>query len=237
MLTEHSAIKLLLPYIVPAIEKALLSIQKSQKKFTSTPMEHYSYNIYNRASEIQNSLSKVELSLEYLLQKEQAHSVFKFSEHYSYHTERLIIEVFSITDRCYSLIGSSLLLTKDEIERIGSKRVIKKQARDFVDIYASLLKIETITSPYRSIRNDIAHNKSYSNEYLGYISQQESGSLPEEISIKMNEVDFKGMLNEKYTEVFKNLLISLKNAIIDLLDSLEPLYRGMSSKKQEPSLI
>lgn len=231
MLTEHSAIKVLLPYILPAIEKALLSIQKSQKKFTSTPMEYYSYNIYNRTSEIENSLSKIELSLEYLFQKEHAYSVFKFSEHYSYHAERLIIEVFSITDRCYALIGSSLLLDRGEIERIGSKRVIKKQVRCFVDIYAALLKIEAITLPYRALRNDIAHNKSYSNEYLGDISRQENGSLTQEILIKMDDINLKGALNYKYTENFKSLYISLKAATVELLDSLEPLYRDMSSEK------
>lgn len=230
MLTEHPAINSLKPFFTVSLIKALTSIGKGQYKIGLPALEHYAFDIYKRTTEIQNSLSKIELSIEYLSQIDYPSSRFKFTEHYSYHAERLIIEVFSIHDRCWSLIGSSLHLGKKDIEKIGSKQIIQKKVKAFPSIASSLKRIEAITKPYRAIRNDIAHNKSYSNTALSYISQCESGVLNKEIELLMEKIDFKNKLNNETTETFKALNISLNKSIIDLLDNLAPLYIKISTK-------
>lgn len=230
MLIEHPALKPLMPFYVAALEKSLVVVKNKGKSVQLDALSHYSFNIFQRAHEIDNSLKKINLALEYLSRVEYENSHFKFTEHYAYHVERLLIEFFSTNERCWLLVGTSLLLEKNEIERIGSKAMIKKKMSAYKETEISFEKIDTLLKKHRKSRNDIAHNKSYSNRYLTYILYAENGNAGEEIEKLIDKIDINTLLEKEFTTKFKSDSDMLKRLINELLDSLAPLYKNVSSK-------
>ena len=156
----------LMPHYLKGVANSLGCLKKGIEYYDSDILAFYATEVLDRVYEIDRAFEGLKLSIEYLGKKEFSGSAFEFTSHHSFHIENFILRLTGIADRCWLLVGSSLLFEKNSIEKLQGKSVIKKAIQVFPHLEESINKIDTIVMKFREDRNDIAHNSGYKNNNL-----------------------------------------------------------------------
>ncbi len=209
-----------MPHYLKGVANSLDCIRNGKEYYDSDVIVFYATEVLDRVGEIDRALEGMKLSIEYLDKKEFGGSKFEFTSHHSFHVENFILRSTGISDRCWLLVGSSLLFEKKSIEKLQGKSEIKKTIQVFPHIEESIGAIDNIAMKFRKERNDIAHNCGYKNNNLFILDainnfNLEVGDIPRQNQYVIDEAI--GLLQPVIDE--------LDIAISNLISSLSFLYK------------
>lgn len=209
MFSTHESLSILIPHLFSYILK-INNKKNDDYEVHLLEIEHYAKLIFSRAIAVQNAYENLKLSIEYLEKGDFPDSNFDFKDHYKYHLECFYLSLFSVIDRCYLLVGSSILLDDSQIENIKGKSLINKKLKSETHLSNLLQALNTLNknvNKFKKIRNKIAHNNSFSNEHLeilGYLKiiPEISSKMLESVSINDTEMNIKeGLMKETKVEL------------------------------------
>ncbi|WP_185836052.1 Cthe_2314 family HEPN domain-containing protein [Vibrio cholerae] len=225
---ENGHIKQFFPLVSNVLEKGLIALQKGDKSYPATPIEAYALNVFSRVSEIDNAFKCIYLTLEYLGKKSYPDSEYDFSEHHAFHVENFLLRLTSVVDRCYLLVGSTLLMTDKKIEKLGGKKDVYKKIKDFSPESAEILtKMNSKISELKKVRNKVAHQAGFSNQNLGVIKvieNAESAAQVESLTGIMSLDALKEIVIDDSLEQFREVASVMDRLVSELIDSLAFVY-------------
>lgn len=168
MFNNHKSVQILNHYLKSYIAK-VLKVSEGAEGVEISWGEQYAREINSRANAVQNSYEKLNLSIEYLKQEDFSPTNFEFTKHYQYHLESFYLYVFGIIDRCYLLVGVSIMLTDSQIDKLGGTTTINKHLTQ--NAYASnisdaLKTLKNNQEHLRATRNAIAHKNVITNDHI-----------------------------------------------------------------------
>jgi hypothetical protein len=134
---ENDHLVPLMPHYLKGVANSLDCIKKGIEYYDSDIIVFYATVVLDRVAEIDRAFEGLKLSIEYLDKKEFGGSEFEFTSHYSFHVENFILRLTGIADRCWLLVGSSLLFERKSIEKLQGKSKIKKAIQVFPYIQTS----------------------------------------------------------------------------------------------------
>jgi hypothetical protein len=176
---ENQSLKPLMPFYVEYLHKGLVAHSAKQNIFDGTIKEKYAHDICARVHEIDNALESLSLSIEYLEKAEFGNSKYSFSTHHSFHVENFLLRLTSVVDRCYKVAGTSILLKKKTIESMNGNASILEELKSYsLEAVQAINKIKKVVGPLRKLRNEVAHNASYSNKNLTSLSWMVNNNDP-----------------------------------------------------------
>lgn len=168
------------------------------------------------------------MSLEYLEKGKFDDSEFELSEHYAFHAENFLLRLTSVVDRCHLFAGTTILLDKNQMERIGgNKYVIENIRKKFPETADILEKLNESVSKLRKRRNKIAHQEGFSSNNLVIIQTMEidEGNFLSEVSQIMDPKKITALVREEIISDFKPVVAEMQSLVSDLIDSLAPIYQ------------
>lgn len=226
--SENNHIKQFFPLVTNVLEKGLIALQDGEKAYSATPIEIYAQNVFSRAYEIDNAFKCIALTLEYLSKKSYQDSEYNFSEHHEFHVENFLLRLTSVVDRCYLLVGSTLLMADKQIEKLGGKKDIYKKVKAFSPDSAKILTNMDLTiSALKKTRNKVAHQAGFSNKNLGVIQvieNAESASQVESLTDIMPLDAIKDIVIEDSVVQFQEVSSAMDRLVTELIDSLAYVY-------------
>ena len=227
---ENEDLAPLIPFFRSHIQKGLNAIQISSKIFNGEVKESYAFDICARVSEIDNAFQGLKISLEYLNHNEFGNSKYDFTNQHSFHIENFLLRLTSIVDRSYLLVGTSILLEKKSIEKLGGKKKIKKALRQYPpDISNALNTIEKAVGSLRKIRNEVAHQSGYSSNNLSALILLET--FGEAVAKKLDKTlplpELKALIISDSLNLFEPVLGNLNVAVTKTIGSLSFIYQGL----------
>ena len=168
------------------------------------------------------------MSIEYLAKKEFGGSKFEFTSHHSFHVENFILRLTGIADRCWLLVGSSLLIEKKSIEKLQGKSKIKKEIQIFPHIEESVGTIDSIVQKFRKDRNDIAHNSGYSNKNISTLV------AINQFDIEVDDMPsaYQYVVNES-VDLLQPAIEELNSAVTNLISSLSFIYKRVVNHSEQ----
>jgi hypothetical protein len=175
-------------------------------------------------------LKPLNMSLEYLRKSEFKDSQYELSKHYYFHAENFLLRLTSVVDRCHLLSGTTLLLDKIKMERMGGNRYVKENMNNNYPLSAEILtKLNNSVIELRASRNKVAHQEGYSNKNLIILQaiEGDSGSYSSEITKVMSIDSIKEMVREDITCNFKPILPIMHNLVSDLINSFASIYSSL----------
>ncbi|MCK5345696.1 MAG: hypothetical protein KAR20_19940 [Candidatus Heimdallarchaeota archaeon] len=216
----------LMPHYLKGVENSLDCIKKGIEYYDSDIIAFYATEVLDRVCEIDRVFEGLKLSIEYLDKKEFGGSEFEFTSHHSFHVENFILRLTGITDRCWLLVGSSLLFEKKSIEKLQGKSKIKKAIQVFPHIEESIDVIESIVMKFRKDRNDIAHNCGYKNNNLFVLAAINNFDLEVDDMLGANQY-----VIDEAVGLLHPVIDELNIAITNLISSLSFLYKRILEHK------
>ncbi|MBN3197518.1 hypothetical protein H5A20_02210 [Pectobacterium brasiliense] len=231
MFSTHESLSILRPHLHSYISKVNnKEIGNSEVNFLET--EHYAKLIFSRAIAVQNAYEHLKLSIEYLEKGDFPASKFDFKDHHKYHLECFYISLFSVIDRCYLLVGSSILFDESQIENIKGKELINKRLKSETHLSNVLKSLNTLNSnvnKFKKIRNKITHNNSFSNEHLeilGFLKiiPDISSKMLESVSLNDAEMNIKEELMKKTKVEVDSVKCNLEADLNRVFQELHIIY-------------
>lgn len=197
--------------------------------------EHYSKEVFSRAVALQNAYDTLNLSIEYLERDDFSSSTFDFEKHYQYHLEHFYLSVFGLIDRCYLLVGTSIMFTDSEIDKCGSARTIEKrlaQYEAFPRLLDALKMLKSNQENLRGTRNAIAHKNGITNDHIEAlevlsIASEFHSLFPDEFKLDEAEEILQNGLKVKTKKEINLIHATLKSDIENVFKNLEFLYNGI----------
>ncbi|HCE4579465.1 TPA: hypothetical protein NGR93_004450 [Vibrio parahaemolyticus] len=203
-------------------EKVSVNVSEKQK---------YAHEIYARVMEIDNAFKALNLSLEYLEKDKFDDSKFELSDHYAFHAENFLLRLTSVVDRSHLFAGTSVLLNKNLMERIGgNKYVLEHMQKNCPQTAVVLQKLNESVSKLRTRRNKVAHQEGFSSKNLVVIQAMENdeGNFLSEVSKIMAPEKIRALVREEISSDFKPVVVEMKNLVSELIDSLAPIYQELT---------
>ncbi|WP_318464086.1 Cthe_2314 family HEPN domain-containing protein [Photobacterium leiognathi] len=210
--------------MLKAQQNGHVSVEVSEK-------QKYAHDIYARVMEIDNAFKALNLSLEYLEKDKFDNSEFELSDHYAFHAENFLLRLTSVVDRCHLFAGTSVLLDKSLMERIGGNRyVYDHMLKNFPQTAAVLQKLNKSVSKLRTRRNKVAHQEGVSSQNLVVIQAMENDeeNFLSEVSQIMDPEKIRTLVREEISSDFKPVVVEMKNLVSELIDSLAPIYQELT---------
>lgn len=234
MFSTHEVLAPLKPHFLSYASK-LTKMSETDCDIEILGVENYSKSVISRAVALQNGFETLKISTEYLGKNQFSPSEFDFNEHYTYHLESFYLTLFSIIDRCYLLVGTSILLKDKDIECINGKGAIEKALKKLVQLPNLLKSIKSLNKnakEFKKTRHQIAHIKGYSNDHLELLSYLQiapniSSILSTNQTAEKIEVTLKDGLIKKTNESIKKTTSILENDINNIFSELSIIYSNI----------
>lgn len=209
-----------MPHYLKGVANSMDRIKNGIEYYDSDIIAFYATEVLDRVSEIDRALEGMRLSIEYLDKKEFIGSKFEFTSHHSFHVENFILRLTGISDRCWLLVGSSLLFEKKSIEKQQGKSEIKKTIQIFPHVEKSIAAIDNIAKKFRNERNDIAHNCGYRNNNLFILAAINNFDIEVDGILEANQY-----VTDEAVGLLQPVIDELDIAITNLISSLSFLYK------------
>lgn len=231
VLINHQSLIVLSPYMQSFCKKGLQAITSGQQGSVFSKLEIYVASIWDRISELDNSLSGLRMALR--LVEEVGAQCSPKPEVYRYHYENFVLRVIGCFDRAYRLVGSALLIDKKRLEGNGGNSVVKKYVQvNHADIYAALEEVGRGVEKYREPRNELIHNSAYLSRELMLIQNAKLLRM----DAKGLDVDF--VAREYFLDMSKEMeqtIDDLFNALNNLIDVLAPIFFEHAEERSNKS--
>jgi hypothetical protein len=232
--SENYNIKQFFPLVTKAIEKGLKALQEGEQEYKASSIEIYAQNIFSRVHEIDNAFKNISLTLEYLKKKSYQDSKYNFSEHHSFHVENFLLRLTSVVDRSYLLAGSTMLMVKQSIEKLGGRNPVYKELNNFSPESAKILtQMNSEIKTLKQTRNKVAHQEGFSSKNLCIIQaieNSESVSQAKSITDIMPLEAIKDVVIEDSVEKFQTVSSAMDELVTELINSLSFVYSGLHKK-------
>ena len=225
---ENDHLLPLMPHFIKSAAKGLACIQEGKKHYETDIVSVYASEVLDRVCEIDRAFEGLEISIEYLAQTDFGSSKYDFPALHSFHVENFIFRLTGVSDRCWLLIGSSLLLKKGVIECLKGKHKIRQEMAGFPKIESSIETIDAIVRKFRSERNDIAHNSGYSNKNIGILVAIEQFDIAVDDIAGANKY-----VIDDSIELLKPTVDELSDAVTNLISSLSFIYEHILIQKEK----
>ena len=219
---EHRAIQPLLPYMQKYLIKGMQEFKTRENggKFKSTDREMYASQVIERVSELENCLKSLRLAMNFILDLDKDQS--DVTDLYRYHYENFLLRLSGILDRAYRLVGTSLLLDPDKLNKISANRFVAEAiAADYADLHRALTELSDAVAPHKEARNSIAHSEAYSTRELGLFTAVTS------LNVELGEIDIGKLMGHYFSEGgagLARLVAEMVSRVEALLDALAPIY-------------
>ncbi|WP_196597917.1 Cthe_2314 family HEPN domain-containing protein, partial [Aliivibrio fischeri] len=230
--TLNSNIKPLFPLVCEYLQAMLKAQESGQSSVKVSENQKYAHDVYARVLEIDNAFKTLNMSLEYLGKEKFDDSEFELSEHYAFHAENFLLRLTSVVDRCHLFAGTTVLLDKKRMERLGGNRYILDHMHENFPQTAEILeKLNNSVSQLRTSRNKVAHQEGFSTKNLIVIQAMESkeGDFLSEVSKVMEPEDIITLVREEISSDFKPVVIEMQSLVSNLIDNLAPIYQQLGS--------
>jgi len=234
LFSTHKLVHILHPYLSSYVRK-MIKVTEGAEGIQIYYKEHYARSVFSRAVALQNAYDTLNLSIEYLDRADFASSSFDFEKHYQYHLEHFYLSVFGIIDRCYLLVGTSIMLTDSEIDKLGSVRTIESrlgQLESCSKILDALRILKLNQENLRATRNAIAHKNGFTNDHIEAleffsIASDFQSKFPDEFKLDEAEEIIRNGLKKKTKKEIDLIHTTLKSDVENVFHNLEFLYNGI----------
>ena len=218
----------LMPHYIKSAVKGLACMQEGKNHYETDIVSFYAGEVLDRVSEIDRAFEGLEISIESLAQSDFGPSKYSFSAYHSFHVENFIFRLTGVADRCWLLIGSSLLLKKRVIECLRGKHKIRQEMAGFPKIESSIDKIDAIVNKFRSERNDIAHSSGYSNKSIATLAAIEQFDIAVDDIAGVNKY-----VIDDSIQLLRPTVAELSNAVTNLISSLSFIYEHIIKQEEK----
>lgn len=236
MFSTHKILHILSPFFL-SYTKKMIKVSEGSEGIQITCREDYARDVFSRAVSLQNAYDTLNLSMEYLKRNTFIPSTFEFEKHYQYHLEHFYLSLFGLIDRCYSLVGKSIMLPDSVIDKIGSIQIIEKRLAENQHYFKLLDALRTLKSNQeglRNTRNAIAHKNGVTNAHIEAldilgIALDYKSYFPEGFEFdKAEEIIRNGLSarTEKELELIRNTLVL---DIENIFNNLEFIYNEVGN--------
>ena len=236
-LIDHPGLQVLMPHLQTYLLKGLTELRSGGVMFSGTAAEIYAAGVADRVSELDNALSALRLTMDFVMdlgnQPSPDPDVFR------YHYENFVLRVIGFVDRAHRLVGSALLMDKAKFESIGGNRFVQEQVRtNHPDIHAALQSVTQAVESYRGPRNELIHAAAFTSRELGLFQSIR------QFGVDTDGIDVEELARRHFSEGSREIALTIAHlveALTTLLDSLAPLFTiaaehndGNPQKKSAP---
>lgn len=235
MHSENPNLKQLIALVATPVAKGLSALSNGENTYPVSAIEKYALDVFMRVHEIDNSFKSMNITLEYLKKKTYTNSKHAFSEHHTLHFENFLLRLTSVIDRCSLLAGSTMFMGNSTIERLGGKRKIDDQLKNFSPLsYGILNRMRDTINNERESRNKIAHQSGHSSKNLCALQAIEDSSadsiLVKEITELMSYDEIKDQVIQDSVIRFQILYSTLDSLVTELINSFSFVYDELFKK-------
>lgn len=215
-----------------SIGEALTAMQQGNTTYNASAIELYAQSIFSRVSEIDNAFKNLYITLEYLNKTEFVDSEFNFTDHHAFHVENFLLRLISIIDRSHLLVGSTMFMENNNIEKLGGNKKVHKKLNEFSVASADILKkMSDSVGQLRDTRNKVAHQSGYSSKNI-IVLQTIENAKKESFCVKditdiMSYDEIKNIVIDEAIRPFTEVVSTMDGLVKDLIDSLSFVYTGL----------
>lgn len=217
---DHASFKPLIPYMQSYAVKQLNGDRYSDE---SIQLELYANDVMGRVGEIEDSIASLRLSKDFI--RNIYSSSLDDLRVYRYHYENFLLRTIGLVDRAHLLVGTSFLLDKSKLERIGAKKFIQNEIK-LIDesIYLKLLSISKYANKYEKPRNEVIHSKAFSNRKLNLLMAVHTFKL------KPSDIDVESLVHAHISagsEEIDEAITQFQFELNELFNVLAPTYSSL----------
>jgi hypothetical protein len=219
---EHRAVQPLLPYQRTYLVKGMheLNAKENGGKFEATLVEDYAAQVMERVNALENCVNSLRIAMNFILDLDKDQS--DATDLYQYHYENFLLRLTGILDRAYRLVGTSLRLDPDKLNKISANQFVAKAVtNDFPDLHSALTDLSDAVALHKTTRNSIAHSEAYSTRELGLFAAAKT------LKLELGEINIGDLMEHYFSEGgagLARLVAEMVSGVEALLDALAPLY-------------
>lgn len=218
MLISHPAFAPLKTSYANAILKGLNEISGDKQLFTEC--EKYSFDVINRVMEIDSALDGLKIGIFYLEQVDLDFTSFGFSKVFVYHIENIVSRLTTVEERVKLLVATSLLKGNMKVASSKGRNEFEELVNDFQPIKSKVNLLSTVVSKYKILRNEIAHESSYSSKNIIIASTLEET----EMNLPINHSEMKRYILSSITPEFSGLILEIDKSVNSVISELSEIY-------------
>ena len=228
---EQPALGCLRPWWESYVRAGLNAYVAGVESPAASAHEIYTTQVFERVSELDNSINSVRLAMSLLMNLTHSHE--NAAETYRYHYENLIFRLTGIDDRAHRLVGAAIGMPPRDLEKNGgNKRVVERIQASEPDVYQRLAEISRLVQAHKSVRNKVAHAEAFSNREIGLFLAISSLKLD---TGDMGDVH--SLMDAYFSREacgFAPLIAGLVEAIEALIAELKPIFERVASVQLSP---
>ncbi|WP_186157266.1 Cthe_2314 family HEPN domain-containing protein [Burkholderia gladioli] len=222
-LIEHEALRPLMPFLQSYLHK-VLTARRGEEKPRVTPIEFYAEMVAERIGELDNSMNALRMCASFIQQLSDSAQVD--TNAYQYHYENFVFRVIGVDDRAYRLVGASMGMSRQQIERTKGKVAIERRVRE-VDgaILEALNGVTEVVKVFRKPRNELVHNSAFRTREIGLFH------AVRELSIPVEGYDVDALAREYFLSESEGVdlkIIAVQASLEKLLSELASSYSAMA---------
>lgn len=219
---EHPAFKPLSPYQQEYVRKGLHELNTGQNggKFSASDKEVYAAQVLERVDALDSCIKSLRLAADFIMDLDKTHS--EAVDLYRYHHENFLLRLTGIVDRAHRLVGASLGLAPERLDKIGSNKLVGSAiVSTYPDVHRALEKLSTAAALHKTDRNVVAHSGAYSSRELGLFTAVST------LKLELDEIDLSGLMENYFSKGAAGMALLIAEMVsgVDLLlDALAPVY-------------
>ncbi|GAB3536548.1 Cthe_2314 family HEPN domain-containing protein [Photobacterium alginatilyticum] len=221
MLISNDSFSSLKVCYAKAVIKGLRETQGEKQSYTE--YEKYSFDVMKRVIEVDAALDGLNIGLHYLEHEDLDLPVFRFSKVCVYHVENIISRLTTVEERMKLLVSTSLLKNNIRVASFKGKIQFDNLIDDFPVIKEKMGELSTIVSKYKTLRNEISHESSFTTSNVIVASTLEDTDI--EIPIEHSEI--KSEIISSTVSEFSELIVELDISIEAVVCALSEIYADL----------
>ncbi len=225
LFSDHQIFVSLLPHIKAYALKSLHEYKTGQNgKFSATALEQYSAQVLERVNALDSCISSLRLALSFINDLDRAHS--SVIELYRYHHENFLLRLTGVVDRAHRLVGASLRMDTNDLEKVGSNKLVERAvSTDHPDVHRALKKLADAVAAHKKDRNMVAHSAAYSTRELGLFTAITT------MNLGLEGIDLDELMEHYFSKGAVSMVALIGDMVLgieELLDTLVPIYADVT---------
>lgn len=226
LFSDHQIFMSLLPYMKEYARKGLHEYQTGQNggRFSATALEQYSAQVLERVDALDSCIASLRLALSFIEDLDRAHS--SAVEFYRYHHENFLLRLTGIVDRAHRLVGASLVMGAEDLEKVGSNKLVERAVTaDHPDVHRALKKLSDAVAAHKTDRNMVAHSAAYSTRELGLFTAVTT------MKLGIDGIDIAELMEHYFSKGAVSMAALIGEMVLgieELLDTLVPIYAAVT---------
>lgn len=226
LFSDHQIFVSLLPHMKAYALKGLHEYKTGQSggKFRATALEQYSAQVLERVDALDSCISSLRLALSFTEDLDRAHS--SVIELYRYHHENFLLRLTGVVDRAHRLVGASLAMSVEDLEKIGSNKLVERAViAEHPDVHRALKKLADAVAAHKNDRNMVAHSAAYSTRELGLFTAITT------MNLGLEGIDLDELMEHYFSKGAVSMAALIGEMVLgieELLDTLVPIYAAVT---------